>query len=651
MGNREKLFEVLTPDWQLSPYTGMIRKHWIDAAKYLLEGAFRYVKTSDYQMIFPKQAGKSYPHHVSQTRIEGLEGFCRTLFIAVPLLKENPDLEIQGIKVAEYYRRRLCDLIDPTSPGYISPRTSLEGAGQILVEFGGLAVSLFAIPEILWDPLTGEQRKRIANTMLSYGNGPTIPSNWRFFNIFIMSFFKSRGYAIDDDLLREYLQESLAQYRGNGWYNDNPAYDYYSMWAFQLYGMLWSEYFGKEFYPGLSRQFHQNFIPLKDNYPYMFGRDGQMIMWGRSICYRTAAVAPFPMFGFTDREEVNSGWMRRITSGVILQFFRHPEFLKEGVPTLGFYGAYEPAVQGYSCRGSAYWLGKVFLGLLVPSNSSFWTAKENEGAWENDIIKGGVSNTFCEDSGILITNYSGIGASEVRAWCYERVRDDWQQFRSSENYNRLSYSSTFSWQADGDMGEVAMNYVVRNKRGKWEALRLYRFAGFRSDIYYRDVVLETNENIKLKLADIPLPNGILRVDKILSTEAADLRLGHYALPEIANSIKVKSVEKDGYEAQIIDNGQYQLAMVPLNGWHSMEVVSRSGLHPQSENSKVINVFDSYRPNEGDSKIYITLMLWKMTGESWTTDELLPVRKINILKDGNVIEVTFYNGVRRFVDFE
>ncbi len=30
----------------------------------------------------------------------------------------------------------------------------------------------------------------------------------------------------------ELLQKSLAQYRGYGWYNDSPAYDYYSMWAF-----------------------------------------------------------------------------------------------------------------------------------------------------------------------------------------------------------------------------------------------------------------------------------------------------------------------------------------------------------------------------------------------------------------------------------
>ena len=55
-------------------------------------------------------------------------------------------------------------------------------------------------------------------------------------------------------------------------------------------------------------------------------------------------------------------------------------FLKDNIPTLGFYSAFESAVQSYSCRGSAFWMGKA---LLVPENNPFWNATENEGTWEN----------------------------------------------------------------------------------------------------------------------------------------------------------------------------------------------------------------------------------------------------------------------------
>jgi len=644
----DTVFRLEQPDYALSPMTGMTRNHWKDAALYLLKGAFGYVKSMDDPMKFPKQPGKSYPKNDNQIPTEKLEGLCRTLFVAAPLLKENPDLEINGIRVGDYYRHQLLKLIDPNSPGYIKPRAKNGGPSQILVEFGGLSVALFAIPNILWEPLTKEQKDALASTMLSYGDGPTVDSNWKFFNIFVLSFFKNQGYSVNEKLLEEYLQKSLKAYRGEGWYNDSPAYDYYSMWAFQMYGTLWSEFFGKKNYPEYARQFQQNFNDLKDNYPYLFSRDGKMIMWGRSISYRTGAIVPFPLMGFNNQPDINYGWMRRIASGVMLQFFQSPDFLKDGVPTLGFYGAFEPAVQVYSCRGSAYWLAKAFLGLLAPADSPFWTAKENEGPWETEMDAKRVYNKFQPGSKILITDYPAIGASEVRAWCHEKAKDDWQGFRSTENYNRLSYNSAFPWQADGANGEVSMNYVIKNKENKWEAFRLFDFKKFENGIYYRDVVLETNPNVKMQLADIPLPNGILRVDRNVSTDTVEMRLGHYALPELKTPIREESRRVNGHQVRIINNGEYQLAMIPLKGWNKTETVRAVGLHPVSEKSEVIDVCGRFIPRKIGEDVYITLMLWKRANERWTNNELNLVKKI-VYKDSTV-QVIFKTGETKVIVF-
>ena len=86
-----------------------------------------------------------------------------------------------------------------------------------------------------------------------------------FFNVNIMSFFLSQGYHTDKAYLEELLQILLAAYRGDGWYHDNPLFDYYSMWAFQMYGSLWSEKFGKKYCPDYARQFMEHFreIPGK----------------------------------------------------------------------------------------------------------------------------------------------------------------------------------------------------------------------------------------------------------------------------------------------------------------------------------------------------------------------------------------------------
>ncbi len=152
------IFKLDEPDFNLSPHTGMTRKHWKDAALYLLQGAFSYVNGMDDPMKFPKQPGKSYPRNEGQVPTEKLEGLCRTLFVAAPLLKENPGLVINNIKVAEYYRYQILKLLDPKSPSYIKPQAKGGGPSQILVEFGALAVSLFYIPEVLFDPLTKEQQ-------------------------------------------------------------------------------------------------------------------------------------------------------------------------------------------------------------------------------------------------------------------------------------------------------------------------------------------------------------------------------------------------------------------------------------------------------------------------------------------------------------
>lgn len=644
------VFSVENPNFQLSPFTGMTRNHWKEAGLYLLKGAFSYVHSINDPLKFTKQEGISYPRDKTQYATEKLEGLCRTLFIAAPLLKEDPNLEINGIKLAAYYRFQIASLIDPKSENYISRRSG-NYCSQNLVEFGGLAISLFVAKDVLWTPLSQEKKDALALTMLSYGDGPTVDSNWKFFNIFIISFFKNEGYPVDEALLESYLNKTLTHYRGEGWYNDAPCFDYYSMWAFQMYGSIWSEYFGKKFYPEIAQKLADNFSPLKDNYPYMFSKKGEMIMWGRSISYRFGAVAPFPLMGLEKDATANFGWMRRIASGALLQFLKNPEFIKDNVPTLGFYGAFEPAVQRYSCRGSAFWLGKAFLGLIVPENNPFWNAVENEGAWANEIKKEVVFNKFQPGSEILITDYANIGASEIRAWSSAKrgTGDPVDFYRSNENYNRLAYNSAFPWQADSENGTVAMNYVFKNRDNKWEAANLYTFKSYDNGVYKRELVLESDESIQMSLADIPLINGFLRIDKNKSEVSVKVHLGHYSLPVLKGKIIRTSRKVDGHLVQIIDNGQYQLAMIILRGWgNSIKPVDAKGLHPMSLESTTINVEDAFVP--GQDPFYCTLMLWKKSNQRWKSTELNPVKSIVISQDQMTVNLLFKDGSKKTVDF-
>lgn len=639
----EQTFTIPQPDYRLSPYTGMTRQGWIDAAEYLLEGAFTYIRSLDDPMYFPKQLDKTYPNDEGQVPTAKLEGLCRTLFVAAPLLRENPDLTLNGIKVADYYRHQLLNLIRPDSPSFIRHRNG--GPSQILVEFGALAISLSVAKDILWEPLTQEQKDQLAATMLSYGNGPTIGSNWMFFNVFVISFFKEQGYAVNDQRMKENLENILKLYRGEGWYNDAPAYDYYSMWAFQMYGPIWAQMYG-HFYPEYAAQFMKNQHDMIDNYPYMFSAEGQMNMWGRSIPYRFGAVVPLALLSYQKDPSVNYGWMRRIASATLLQFLQNPDFLEDNVPTMGFYGPFAPAVQIYSCRGSVYWCGKAFLSLLLPADDPFWTAKENNGPWEKEFKKGHVYNKFQPATDLLITDYPNCGGAEMRSWCHETVAGDWQKFRSSENYNKLAYHTEFPWMADGPDGEVSMNYATKNGKGQWEVLRLYTFRSFEDGIYRRDAELETNRDIRYRLADIPLPNGVLRVDKITTPVPTTVRLGHYTLPEKAGKPFVEETSGKVKDAVILGNGEYRLAMVPLQGWQTTSTSYPEGLHPVSRKCGLIMAESEVK----QEKVFVTLMLWKKGNKKFTQKELAPVKEVKVSDDLNTVDITFADKSTKQVRF-
>lgn len=624
------VFTPVNPDYKLSPYTGLTRQHWKDAALYLLEGAFSYIHTLDDPMLFPKQPGKSYPRDGKSNPTEKMEGLCRTLFVASPLLKEKPDLTINGIRVGEYYRYQFAKMLTTGSETYIEPRAHNGGPSQKLVEFGGLAVALAAAPEVLWEPLSPALKDSLAYTMLSYGNGPTIQMNWRFFNVMIMSFFKTKGYEIREDYLRELLEKNLADYRGDGWYTDSPYFDYYSMWALQMYGALWAEFYGDKMYPDLAKQFFKNLKEVEGNYPYMFSEDGKMIMWGRSIAYRMGAAVPFPLLGLLDDPGINYGWMRRIASGTLLQFLENPDLMEDRIPTLGFYGAFEPAVQEYSCRASVFWMGKFFLGLLVPEDNIFWSAKENNGEWDKFKPKE-VYNHFAPGSAILLTNYPGIGASEIRAWCNS---EGVGYYQGTENYNKLAYSSAFPWMADGKDGLVSMNYAF-HYQDKWESARMYTFRKFENGIYYRDITMSKDKGITMKLADITLPNGILRVDRYTGDKDVPVGFGSYSLPAQEGRIVQSSIKNiDGYTVRIIDNGEYQVALVPVIGWDKFEVVQTTGLHPEAELASFISGKKLLKANANE--YLVSFQLWKKSGEKWSKKDLKVLKGIK--QTGNQLAV-------------
>lgn len=151
----------------------------------------------------------------------------------------------------------------------------------------------------------------------------------------------------------------------------------------------------------------------------------------------------------------------------------------------------------------------------------------------------------------------------------------------------------------------------------------------------------------MQLADIPIENGILRVDKIESDKKVSFSLGSYSLPHSKGFIK-KSVRKiNGKEIHIIDNGIYQLATIPILGWNAIETITATDIHPETKESTVINVTETYNPSNKNN-IYVTAFLWKKSGEEFTNDELKIVKKVKVKK--NKIIVTNSDKTRKTISY-
>jgi hypothetical protein len=180
---------------------------------------------------------------------------------------------------------------------------------------------------------------------------------------------------------------------------------------------------------------------------------------------------------------------------------------------------------------------------------------------------------------------------------------------------------------------------------------MFTFRKFADGVYYRNAVLESNPKVNLKLADLPLDNGILRIDLNTSSDTTDLHLGHYALPVKKQPITEKRLNVKGCEVRIIDNGEYQLAIVALNNWAKVDILKTKDLHPESNQSSLLELSDRYQPNGLKPKLCATLMLWKKSGAQWSKSELMPVRKIRLLPDNKSVLVELPAKVRKTVVFD
>ncbi len=673
------VFKVENPDYRLSPYTGMTRKHWLDAGRYLLEGIFRNIGSMEDPLVMPRKETKvTYPHldapiqqQEAERKAEIFEGLTRSFFIASVMIRNEPDIEICGIRLRDYYKKhilRACTKEDEVYVGSYEDMRRLTGEAdpfktfQQTVETCALVIGLQACREQIWMAYTQEEKDRIAELLSGFAHGNTVPQNWRMFNMLDLAFLHQEGYEIDREIMVDHAQAILHYTVGDGWFRDGHSFDYYSCWAFNIYGPIWNKWYGYENEPYLAKRFEECSNQLMRTYPDFFDRDGFTNMWGRSCIYRNGATGPLGANFFLQNPAADPGRARRIASGSLLQFLTRDDFLHEGVPTLGFYDQFTPLVQGYSCAESPLWLGKAFLCLELPPEHPFWSAVENNGTWEQ--LKGDeVKETILQGPALCFTNHGANGETILRSGkVYKEAKD----VHGIWNYGKLNYNTKYPWESTpvdvrggGEQKEIceAQQYLLFDPGAdKPSRANLTIWCGEREGVLYRrqffNAGLETEMHWiqGINLADFPVARGIMRVDKLrLFCRPTRVTLGAYGFPDNQGPegsgtkiIRKEETLADGSLAQAViltgcdhTGRPRQMAMTCYRGWENMDLVHSTGTNPDSRDSIVVYASMTSRKQYGSSEPYL-LISQVITAETpvrngekcvFTDEELFPVREI------------------------
>ena len=665
------------PDYELSPYTGLTRRHWLDAAQYILDGIFKHVKDMDSPVLVPRYEDKiTYPNADTpkwKERAEIFEGLARSFFIAAPLIANDSDAVSEDILLREYYKKQVLEACTPGSRNYVLRYEDLEQPGrddfllntfQQTVETCALVICLWVSKEVVWDTYTEEEKERILDFIEGYAIRATVPQNWRLFNMLDLAFLHMNGRAIDEDIMRHHASIILRYYAGDGWYRDGHGFDYYSVLAFQMYAHIWCVWFGYEKEPYLAAKFEEYSNVFMQNYPAMFDKDGWVNMWGRSGLYRNAATSAFDGNFLLRNHTADPGLARRVSSGALMQFLSRDDVMYEGTFNLGFYKPFLPMIQPYSCAESPLWMGKAFLCLHFPEDHPFWTAKESGGIWD-EMTAGETRETVVDGPGLCFADHHDNGTAELRPGKVTRAIKDEGGMCC---YAKLAYNTKYPWESCIGNGRESQMYIMKETgSGALHRPNVIFWGGAKDGVLYRRNYFDyTSEMEKhwlqsIDLADFPVAEGLVRVDRLrLYRDGLEITLGSYGFPDTGDT-EVKRLEKDGARAIVLkghdsQGKEKQMAMTVFAAWEELDLIESRDTNADTENSLVISAALKREKLYGyEPFVMISQVITRESFRDFTEDEIFSIRSVSYADEQccggyGPVKLTMRDGRKMTVDY-
>lgn len=330
----------------------------------------------DYLALFQQVNQPLRAHYVGRSRIffgatgvgygnqaAGMEGFSRMLWGAGPAYDQLDSAWQAEIKAG------ILAGCDPQAPDYWG---DLHDRDQRMVELPAVALALWHHNGALWHSYTPAQQTLIATYLKQIFAHQCADGNWQFFKVLVYGVLTKLGVAVDDGDEQAALKKIAACYRDDGWYQDSSRgrEDYYTPFAFQYYGILYSVLFPDS---DLAPVFRQRAQAFAKQFLHFFAANGANVPFGRSLTYRYAAVAFWVACVYANILPDQVATLKGLINRNLQWWFAKPIF-DRGLLTLGYGYPQLLMTEPYNSPTSPYWSNKIFLLLALDQDHPFFKA-------------------------------------------------------------------------------------------------------------------------------------------------------------------------------------------------------------------------------------------------------------------------------------
>ncbi len=370
------------------------RQYTIEMMQRLVDPVYIPLSKNELKLTMPRRDWETLEKEFHTTY---LQAFGRSLSGLGPWLSLGVDDTPEG-QLRKYYgdlaRQCLINATDPASPDYMFSKYTI----QRIVHVAYLAYPLLMIPEILWDPLTDEQKENVINALKTHRQFKlTWYNNWTLFcSTLECAIWKLTGEC-DMDSIDLAIEKHKEWYLGDGMYGDGNSFhwDYYNSYVIQpllLETLLVCEEMGLEHAKYLPKALsHAN--KYAEVLEHLISPEGTFPVIGRSSTYRIAAFQHIGYLGtrFGLPETLSPGATRAALTAVIKNMMEAPgTFAEDGFLNAGLVGQQESARDAYNFTGALYMCTMGLSHLGIPADDPFWT--EPAGKWFQQRVWSGEPN-------------------------------------------------------------------------------------------------------------------------------------------------------------------------------------------------------------------------------------------------------------------